>query len=219
ARMTPSPTRWPTPARWPTNRWPRCSCACWRCRSRASACTRCSTCSPAPRWPRPTAWMRRRSSACRPGSAPLARAGASMPRTAPAAVAYTRAFAPARLLVGHASGSDAPIGAAAGRLVAALPDLEGGALDALDPLVRLRRVLARHARLLGEAMPPAQWRERLLELLEAVLPRPPATPAGQRALARPCRLVDEFAGSAREAGLDTPWSASDVSSTLASVTS
>ena len=30
----------------------------------------------------------------------------------------------------------------------------------------------------SEAMPPAQWRERLLELLDALLPRPPASAAG-----------------------------------------
>lgn len=136
---------------------------------------------------------------------------------APADEAYTWAFALDRLLLGHASGSDAPIGAADGRLVAPLPDLEGSALDALDTLVRLLRVLARHAWLLGEAMPPAQWRERLLELLEAVLPRPPATPAGQRALDRLRSLVDAFAGSAREAGFTAPVPAEAVRAHFAAV--
>ena len=79
----PSPTPWPTPARWRTSRWPRCSCACWRCRCRASACTKRWTCWPVPRWPRPTASTRPRSSACRPGSRPPARAGAWTAPTAP----------------------------------------------------------------------------------------------------------------------------------------
>ncbi|WP_198427080.1 exodeoxyribonuclease V subunit gamma, partial [Acinetobacter baumannii] len=62
-------------------------------------------------------------------------------------------------------------------LVAPLPDLEGSALDALDTLVRLLRVLARYANVLRDALPPAQWRERLLELLQALLPKPPTSPA------------------------------------------
>src|SRR5690606_40275883 len=78
---------------------------------------------------------------------------------APADAAYTWAFALDRLLLGYASGSDALVRANDGQLVAPLPDLEGGALDALDTLLRLLRVLARYADLLGEAMPPAQWRE------------------------------------------------------------
>src|SRR5690606_17358203 len=123
---------------------------------------------------------------------------------APEDEAYTWAFALDRLLLGHASGSDALIRARDGRVVAPLPELEGSALDALDTLLRLLRVLARHARVLGDAMPPAQWRERLLALLDAVLPRPPSTPAGQRALDRLRSLVDAFAATARRAGFDAP---------------
>ncbi|MGY0633440.1 exodeoxyribonuclease V subunit gamma [Luteimonas sp. A478] len=123
---------------------------------------------------------------------------------APEDDAYTWAFALDRLLLGHASGSDALIRANDGRLVAPLPDLEGSALDALDTLVRLLRVLARYARVLGEAMPPAQWRERLLELLEALLPKPPTSPASQRALDRLRTLVDEFAKTAERADFDAP---------------
>src|SRR5690606_16060850 len=129
---------------------------------------------------------------------------------APADAAYTWAFALDRLLLGYASGSDALVRANDGQLVAPLPDLEGGALDALDTLLRLLRVLARHAELLGEAMPPAQWRERLLELLDALLPRPPASAAGQRALDRLRTLVDAFARSAAEAGFDAPVPAESV---------
>ena len=123
---------------------------------------------------------------------------------APADAAYTWAFALDRLLLGYASGSDALVQANDGQLVAPLPDLEGGALDALDTLLRLLRVLARNAELLGEAMPPAQWRERLLELLDALLPRPPASAAGQRALDRLRTLVDAFARSASDAAFDAP---------------
>lgn len=118
--------------------------------------------------------------------------------------AYTWAFALDRLLLGHASGSDALIRASDGRLVAPLPELEGGALEALDTLVRLLRVLARHAKVLDEAMTPAQWRERLLELLKALLPKPPSSPASQRALDRLRTLVDEFAKTAGKAGFDAP---------------
>lgn len=121
---------------------------------------------------------------------------------APEDDAYTWAFALDRLLLGHASGSDALIRAGDDRLVAPLPDLEGGALDALDTLVRLLRVLARYSKALGEAMPPAQWRERLLELLDALLPRPPSNPASQRALDRLRTLVDGFARAAEEAGFE-----------------
>lgn len=118
---------------------------------------------------------------------------------APADDAYTWQFALDRLLLGHASGSD---GGIAG--VAPWPELEGGALAALDALLRLLRVLARHQRILGEAMPPAQWRERLLGLLDALLPRPPATTGGQRALDRLRTLVDDFAKQAARAGFETP---------------
>jgi len=123
---------------------------------------------------------------------------------APADAAYTWVFALDRLLLGHASGSDTPIVLPDGQVVAPLPQLEGGALDALDALLRLLRVLARHARVLGEALPPAQWRERLLGLLDALLPRPPANPSTQRALERLRSLVSEFARGATEAGFEDP---------------
>ncbi|NYZ61958.1 exodeoxyribonuclease V subunit gamma [Luteimonas deserti] len=123
---------------------------------------------------------------------------------APADDAYTWAFALDRLLLGHASGSDAPIATASGHLIAPLPELEGSALDALDTLVRLLRVLARHADLLGEAMPPEAWRDRLLRLLDALLPKPPSAPATQRALDRLRSLIDAFAADATRAGFDAP---------------
>ncbi|WP_411833445.1 exodeoxyribonuclease V subunit gamma [Pseudoxanthomonas mexicana] len=120
---------------------------------------------------------------------------------APADDAYTWQFALDRLLLGHASGSDALIEGAASS-VAPMPELEGSALDALDTLIRLLRVLARHAVLLGEAMPPEAWRERLLGLLDALLPRMPAQASAQRALDRLRGLVDAFAADARRAGFE-----------------
>jgi exodeoxyribonuclease V gamma subunit len=123
---------------------------------------------------------------------------------APADDAYTWAFALDRLLLGHATGSDAPITTTSGQVIAPMPELEGSALDALDTLVRLLRVLARHARVLDEALPPEGWRERLLGLLEALLPKPPSAPATRRALDRLRTLIDAFAADARRAGVATP---------------
>lgn len=126
-------------------------------------------------------------------------AGHRVRHGAPPDGAYTWRFALDRLLLGHASGDEEAIAG-----VAPWSALEGGALDALDDLLRLLRVLARHERILGEAMPPAQWRERLLQLLDALLPRPPSGASGQRALDRLRHLIDGFAGDAGHAGFDTP---------------
>lgn len=116
---------------------------------------------------------------------------------APRDDAYTWAFALDRLLLGHASGAETDIAG-----VAPWTALEGGALAALDTLIRLLRVLARQQRALGEAMPAAQWRERLLGLLEALLPLPPRDVGAQRALERLRKLIDEFAASASQAGFE-----------------
>src|SRR5690606_36480824 len=116
---------------------------------------------------------------------------------APTDDAYTWQFALDRLLLGHASGIDDDIAG-----VATWSALEGSALDALDRLLRLLRVLARHARALDEPMPPAHWRERLLKLLDALLPRPPSDSGGQRALERLRSLVDAFARQAGKAGFE-----------------
>jgi len=118
---------------------------------------------------------------------------------APADDAYTWQFALDRLLLGHASGDDAEIAS-----VAPWPQLEGGALEALDRLLRLLRELARRERQFGEAMAPAQWRESLLRLLDALLPTPPATAHGQRALQRLRTLIDDFARHAQRAGFGAP---------------
>lgn len=130
---------------------------------------------------------------------------------APRDDAYTWAFALDRLLLGHASGSEGDIAG-----VAPWTALEGGALAALDALVRLLRILARYQRVLGDAMPATQWRERLLGLLDAVLSKPPQDLAAQRALDRLRKLIDEFASSAARAGFDAPVPADVVRAHFAS---
>ncbi|MBW8824089.1 MAG: exodeoxyribonuclease V subunit gamma [Xanthomonadales bacterium] len=123
---------------------------------------------------------------------------------APADDAYTWQFALDRLLLGHASGSEDFITGESGAGVAPWTELEGSALDALDVVLRLLRVLARHERLFGEAMTPAQWREHLLSLLDALLPRPPATAPGQRALDRLRTAINAFAEQAERGGYNAP---------------
>lgn len=121
---------------------------------------------------------------------------------APADDAFTWQFALDRLLLGHASGSDEDIVAGFDQRVAPWPELEGSALDALDALIRLLRVLARHQKTLAQALTPAQWRERLLGLLGALLPDEPAAAADQRALDRLRKLIEDFARQAERAGFD-----------------
>ena len=110
---------------------------------------------------------------------------------APRDDAFTWQFALDRLLLGHASGSEADIAG-----VAPWPELEGSALDALDRLLGLLRVLARYQQALGQALPPAHWRTRLLGLLDALLPEPPQAANSQRALERLRKLINEFARDA-----------------------
>jgi exodeoxyribonuclease V gamma subunit len=116
---------------------------------------------------------------------------------APADDAFTWQFALDRLLLGHASGSEGDIAG-----VAPWPELEGSALEALDRLLRLLRVLAVYQQRLGETLSPTQWRQRLLGLLDALLPTPPSSPNSQRALERLRRLINQFAEDADKAGFD-----------------
>lgn len=111
--------------------------------------------------------------------------------------AFTWEFALDRLLLGHASGSDGDIAG-----VAPWPELEGSALDALDRLLGLLRVLARYQQALGQALSPAHWRTRLLALLDALLPEPPQAANSQRALERLRKLINEFARDADTARFD-----------------
>jgi exodeoxyribonuclease V gamma subunit len=135
---------------------------------------------------------------------------------APEDDAYTWQFALDRLLLGHATGDEALVGGDA-QSVAPWTDLEGGALDALDVLLRLLRVLARHQRLLGEAMPPDAWRERLLGLLHALMPGPSADRGSERAHDRLCKLIEAFAKEAATAGYDAPVPADVVRAHFAEV--
>src|SRR5690606_23903019 len=135
---------------------------------------------------------------------------------APEDDAYTWQFALDRLLLGHATDGEALV-AGEGQVVAPWTELEGGALDALDTLLRLLRVLARHQRLLGEAMPPERWRERLQELLQALLPRTPSSRGGERALERLRQLIDAFASEAAQAGYEQPVPAEVVRAHFAEV--
>lgn len=121
---------------------------------------------------------------------------------APADDGWTWQFALDRLLLGHASGDEADLIGDGGQQVAPWTGLEGRALDALDRLLRLLRELDRLARTLGEAKPPAAWRETLLDMLERMLPLPPASAHGQRALERLRSLIDGFARQAQQAGFD-----------------
>lgn len=118
--------------------------------------------------------------------------------------AHTWQFSLDRLLLGHATGADDDLVGADGRQVAPMPDLEGGALDALDTLIRLLRVLARQQRSLAEALTPTQWRERLLALLNSLLPVEPTDATTRRTLDRLRLLIDDFARRADEAGYDEP---------------
>ena len=118
---------------------------------------------------------------------------------APDDAIHTWQFALDRLLIGHATGSDALIGDVAG-----WPDLEGGDLAALDTLIGLLRVLTRYERVLSNAMGAEQWRERLLGLLAALFPERPRDAADERALARLRTLIDDFAEDARRAQLTLP---------------
>ncbi len=129
---------------------------------------------------------------------------------APADDAHTWTFALDRLLLGHATGSDAQFETATGDVVAPLPELEGGALDALDALLRLLRVLARGARTLADPLPPATWRERLLKLLDDLVPQPTSDAATDRALSRLREATDAFARDAARAGFDAPLPADAV---------
>ncbi len=113
--------------------------------------------------------------------------------------AFTWSFALDRLLLGYASGDDADIAG-----VAAYPVVEGGSADALGALIRLLRVLARNEISLATAMTPAQWAQRLFDLLAALMPERPRVPDDERTLERLRKAIDVFAQSAASAGFDAP---------------
>lgn len=114
---------------------------------------------------------------------------------APGDDAYTWRFALDRLLLGHASDAEDDIAG-----VAPWPRLEGSALAALDTLLRLLQLLERQQAALAGPLAPAQWRERLLGLLDALVPATPSAPRAQRALERLRILIDQFAREAERGG-------------------
>jgi exodeoxyribonuclease V gamma subunit len=120
-------------------------------------------------------------------------------RGAPADEAFTWRFALDRLLLGYAADDQERIAG-----VAPWTDLEGGALSALDSLIRLLRMLARCEREFAQAQTPRIWQQGLLELLVEIAPERPRERADQRALARLRDALEEFRVQADAAGFDAP---------------
>jgi exodeoxyribonuclease V gamma subunit len=118
---------------------------------------------------------------------------------APADAAFTWRFALDRLLLGYAADDEAPIAG-----VAPWTELEGGALVALDALIQLLRLLARHEQMFAESQPPHVWQQRLLHLLEAIAPEHPSERSDQRALERLREALEKFRAQADAAGFDAP---------------
>jgi exodeoxyribonuclease V gamma subunit len=116
---------------------------------------------------------------------------------------FSWAWALDRLLLGHASGEDADIGG-----VAPLPLLEAGQLAVLDRFLQaLRRLAHWHHALAGEHA-PAQWRERLLKLLEDFFPERAQDPRDRLAIDTLRGLVARFGRQAQDAQMDAPLPAS-----------
>ena len=118
---------------------------------------------------------------------------------APAEDAYTWAWALDRLLLGHASGSDAAIGE-----VAPLPLLEGGQLDLLDRLVQGLRKLAHWQRQLGAARSPADWGRTLAALVNELFPEHARDEADRAAIQGLRDAAARLASDADKAGVDVP---------------
>jgi exodeoxyribonuclease V gamma subunit len=116
---------------------------------------------------------------------------------------YSWAWALDRLLLGHASGEDADIAG-----VAPLPLLEAGQLAVLDRFLQALRGLAKwHHALAGEHA-PAEWRERLVALVEDFFPEHAAEARDRVAIDALRGLVARFAKQAAEAGVEAPVPAS-----------
>ena len=126
---------------------------------------------------------------------------------APADDAFTWAFALDRLLLGYAAGHEDMIvgpSTGSGQAVAPWTELEGGALSALDALVRLLRVFARCERELAQPQPPQIWQQRLLELLAEIVAESPSERADQLALQRLRDALEEFRAQTDAADFDAP---------------
>jgi exodeoxyribonuclease V gamma subunit len=108
-----------------------------------------------------------------------------------------------RLLLGHASGDDADIAG-----IAPLPLLEAGQLAVLDRFLQaLRRLAHWHQALAGEHT-AAEWRERLMKLLEDFFPERAQDPGDRLAIDALRALAARFAKQAQEAQVDAPVPAS-----------
>lgn len=110
--------------------------------------------------------------------------------------AGTWRFAIDRLLLGHASGSSAEIEG-----VAAWPLLEGGALAALDTVLRLLQAMRRMQQQMRKPMSPQHWREELAGLVASWLqPDPAHRQRDERTIERLQRSIEQFAANAETAG-------------------
>jgi exodeoxyribonuclease V gamma subunit len=116
---------------------------------------------------------------------------------APAESAYSWAWALDRLLLGHASGDDRELAG-----VAPLPILEGDAIARLDALLQGLRALARLQRSFGRAQPAGQWRLRLTQALDELLPARLRDPDDQRAWDLLQAQIARFGAETTLAGLD-----------------
>ena len=113
---------------------------------------------------------------------------------APCDHCFTWQFALERLLLGAATGDQEMRGD-----IAAWPALEGSTLEAFDLLLRRVRLLQRYADELAQPATPQAWSERLLGMLEALLPRP-GDVADQNTLTRLRDAIARFRSAADDAG-------------------
>lgn len=113
--------------------------------------------------------------------------------------AYTFAFALQRLLLGHATGSDACVHG-----VAPLPVAEGQSTEALNALLRLLQTLRTYCRLLSHAHTPEQWAKQLLAMLEALVAEPANDSPDAALLQRLRKHINALADSAAEADFNAP---------------
>jgi len=115
---------------------------------------------------------------------------------APLDDAFTWRFALERLLLGHASGADVDIPADDGQCVAAWPELEGAALDALGQLLGLLDTLDATRNTLATPASPEHWRQCLCTLIDELLADAPAARTRERLR----QHIHAFARSAQQAG-------------------
>lgn len=113
---------------------------------------------------------------------------------APRENAYTWRFALDRLLLGHAAGTDADIEG-----IAPWPHLEGGALVALDALIRLLAQLEHALREFAHPRTAAEWQQRLASLLTQLIGPPSNDAAEQRAFDGLLAEIDAFRSNAESA--------------------